>query len=86
VSSPYFWKLFTIGNEMSKAELKKKNLLVTTVAGAVAAALAFITVELLGLSRATEDTGQFLLKALLFGCLFSVFSLFTLRLSKWLYS
>ena len=71
---------------MSKEVQKKSNLLVYAMAGAFSALLAFMTMALLGLSDSTEDTRQFWVQALLYGCLFSVFNLFTLRLSKWLYS
>ena len=76
------------GNGMPKEVLKKRNLLAYAVAGVFSALLAFITMALLGLglSDSTEDTMPSLVQALLFGCLFSVFNLFTLRLSKWLYS
>jgi len=59
-----------------------------TLSGVFSALLAFITMALLGLglSDSTEDTMPSLVQALLFGCLFSIFNLFTLRLSKWLYS
>ena len=73
---------------MPKEVLKKRNLLAYAVAGGFSALLAFITMALLGLglSDSTEGTMPSLVQALLFGCLFSVFNLFTLRLSKWLYS
>ena len=71
---------------MSKGVQKKSNLLTYTVAGAFSASLAFITMALLGLSDSTEDKMSTLVQALLYGCLFSVFNLFTLRLSKWFYS
>ena len=73
---------------MPNEVLKKRNLLAYAVAGVFSALLAFITMALLGLglSDSTEDTMPSLVQALLFGCLFSIFNLFTLRLSKWLYS
>jgi len=71
---------------MPKEVLKKSDLLAYAVAGVFSALLAFITMALLGLSDSTEDTRVFWVQALLYGCLFSVFNLFTLRLSKWLYS
>ncbi|MDC8829369.1 hypothetical protein [Alteromonas gilva] len=74
------------GNGMSRENLKKNNLFTMTVAAVFAATFAHQTMALLGLSGSTEDTGIFLLQALFFGSLFSVFNLFTTRLFKWLYS
>ena len=73
---------------MSKEVQRKSNLLASAVPGALSVLLAFITMALLGLglSDSTEGTMPSLVQALLFGCLFSIFNLFTLRLSKWLYS
>lgn len=71
---------------MSKKVLKKSNLLAYTVAGGFSAILACVIMSLLGLSGSTEDPIPIIAQGLLYGCLFIVFNIFTLRLSNWLYS
>jgi hypothetical protein len=71
---------------MTKEVNKKESLFAVSVAGGCAAALAFMALSFLGLSKPSEETSVFFLQVLLYGCIFQAFYIFTSRFFKWLYS